>query len=153
MRFAGDDYVLVDPAAPPLVQSLYSSVKLFPGAAPHFPGLAAARRLRAEEAPEKDLDFLHEALGKRFATAVPVRAILLPRVGGDGPTRFVPFSAVALAALAPSTMFQLPGTGAAAFGAMAELARRAPAYRLELGPHREAVPGAIAAFLEGLVAP
>lgn len=154
MRFAGDDYVLADPALPPRVHALYSSAKLFPEDAVHFPGLAAARRLRAEESPEKDLYFLHEALGGRIAASMPVRAILLPRVGGDGPPRFAPVSgAAALAAMAPSTLFQLPGTGAEAFGAMADLARRVPAFRLDLGASREAVPEAVARFLARLAAP
>lgn len=149
LRFAGDDYVLTGSGSPPQVFSLYSSAKLFPEDAGHFPELAAARRLRAEESPEKDLYFLHDAWRGRIAAALPLRALLLPRVGGAGPTRATLVSAAtALAAMAPSTLFQLPGAGAAAFGAMAELTRRVPAFRLELGEDREAVPAAVAALLE-----
>jgi len=151
LRFAGDDYVLVGSGSLPEVHSLYSSAKLFPEDARHFPELASARRLRAEESTGKDLYFLHEAWRERIAGALPLRAILLPWVGGPGPTRVTPVSAaVALAAMAPSTLFQLPGAGPAAFGALADLTRRVPAFRLELGADREAVPAAIVSLLDSL---
>jgi hypothetical protein len=52
-----------------------------------------------------------------------------------------------LAALAPSTLFQLPGASTAAIKTMAVLAHRVPGYVLELGKDIEKIPEAILGLL------
>jgi hypothetical protein len=63
-------------------------------------------------------------------------------------TGAVPISPVeALKALAPSTLFQLIGASQKDLRAMAELVRKVPCYRLELGTDLAAIPRAIEQLL------
>jgi hypothetical protein len=80
----------------------------------------------------------------------PLRALLLAVVTGETETRVRPASAAAsLAALAPTTVFQLPGDGAEAFARLGALVRNIPSHRLELGTDLAAIPDAIAGVLAG----
>ena len=82
------------------------------------------------------------------AEALPIRAILLPRVTGRPDTRMTPVPrAQSLKAMAPTTMFQLAGAGRGEFHAMARLAAQVPSYALELGTDRTRIPDVIREFL------
>jgi hypothetical protein len=150
--FVGDNYILVstDNAGPPLAHSLFSTVKLrheslalvadiLPGA--ERPGLRDAAKVVRDIRRERP---------DQIASHIPIRAILLPRVvPGKAPPRLRPASgAGSLLALAPSTIYQLPRNGGAGMGPMADLAKRVPAYTLELGSDLEAIPPVIAELLE-----
>ena len=50
--------------------------------------------------------------------------------------------------MAPSTLFQLPGSGHRTFSLMADFVRRVPAFHLDLGADRRAVAGVIRNFLD-----
>jgi hypothetical protein len=80
----------------------------------------------------------------------PLRAVLVPRVVAAEPqTRVVPASpAAALAALAPSTIFQLHPPQPDGLARMAVLVRKVPCYSLELGSDVARIPEAIGALLE-----
>jgi hypothetical protein len=79
----------------------------------------------------------------------PIRAVLVPRVAGVHDTRIVPASAnAALAALAPSTIFQLHPPQRDALARMATLVRQVPCYSIELGTDLPQIPRAIAELLE-----
>lgn len=98
---------------------------------------------------EKAMLFLHRHYPERLLAALPLKAILVPRFA-DGPaTGICPAaSALAFRALAPSTMFQLPGNGRAAFEGLARLVRAVPAYEIALGTDIGAIPDAIRRFLD-----
>ena len=82
-----------------------------------------------------------------------VRAILLPRVTGLPDTRFKRVSvAMALAALAPSTIFQLPRAGNEALKFLAGFARNLPCYSLEVGTNLSTIPPVIEGILAELEA-
>jgi hypothetical protein len=55
--------------------------------------------------------------------------------------------AAGLAALAPSTIFQLPGAGKEAFQAMGQLVRQVPCYQLNLGTDIGEIPEVILELL------
>jgi hypothetical protein len=75
--------------------------------------------------------------------------VLVPEVTGRANTRLVPTSpAAALAALAPSTLFQLAHAGSEAFTALSGLTRAVPCHRLFLGGRPHVAAETIAELLE-----
>jgi hypothetical protein len=86
---------------------------------------------------------------KRFPALLP--NILLPRVAGLPDTLFKRVSvAMALAALAPSTIFQLPRAGNEALKFLAAFARHLPCYSLEVGTNLSTIPPVIEGILAEL---
>ena len=71
-------------------------------------------------------------------------------IGGSGPQILPLEGGAALRALAPSTLLQLHPAEPEAFGRMARLVARVPAFAFELGPDITAIPRAIDRFLEDL---
>lgn len=133
MSYASDDYVVLRATPEPYAASLYSTAKLDPTHATRFPELEPALR-RGRPTDEKVLAFMHGFRPDRVVRGFPVRAVLSPRVTDSVRTtlhRIRP--AEALAALAPSTILQLPIPDPTVFAAIAEVVRQVPSYRLELG--------------------
>lgn len=146
LHYVSDDYCLVATAPGPRAYSLYSSGKLDPASVARLPALAEALSNRDRLGPEKGLYFLWRSEHRnRLLAQLPLRAILLPRVNGSGGSvRLEPISAAAaLLALAPSSIFQLPGSGAGELRTLAELARALPCYTLHLGENLEHVVDAV----------
>jgi hypothetical protein len=151
LLFAGDDYVAVEPSRRPWVYSLYGSAKLVPGDIARFPRLMAqlANDDRLEE--EKAVFYLDGGLAHATIPGFPLRAILLPTVTGTAQPRLVEASAaMALRALAPTTIFQLHPPRADALQDMARFVQSLPAFALELGPDVAAIPNLISRLLEDL---
>jgi hypothetical protein len=145
LRYAGDDYVLVDRSSPPHVYSLYSTAKVHSEQVERIPHLRALVDNSAHLATEKALIFLAQHLPDRLAPGFPVRALLMPRITGRSQTRLVPASAAAaLAALAPTTVFQLPGEGHRTFETLSLLVRQVPCHWLDVGTDLARIPDAIA---------
>ena len=145
LRFLGDDYVLVDPDAPE-VFSLYTTAKI------HEPDQARVPHVQAELVgrPEEDklVAFLHGPYRDRIVERLPVTALLLPRVGGDGPRFTAVGAGEALRRLAPSTVLQFQGSEPGrALAAVRRLVQSVPAFDLALGDDPAATPAAIEAFL------
>ena len=144
LRYAGDDYVLLRPdgSGPPTVHSLYRTGKLRPqDLALRLPNL----RLRRFAAPDYDkaVLLLEDDHRDLLADGLTVRAIVIPSVCPAG-TALRPASAIeVLKALAPTTLFQLPGAGREALQMMGAIAQNVPGYRLEVGPDLDEVVGAI----------
>ena len=151
LRYAGDDYVALEPGPQPWIHSLYCSGKLHPEQLwrlPHLaPALANADRLDREKA----IFYIDRAFPGRAISGFPLRAVVLPRVCPEPGVRVVPASrALALTALAPSTIFQLHPPQSTGFAEMAQLVAQVPAFVLEMGPEVSEVPGAIRGLLEEL---
>jgi hypothetical protein len=148
LRLLADDYCVVDDGPHgPVVHSLFSAGSVMRADESHFPQLAPARAGADEE---KVLFQLAPALEDLLATALPLRCILVPRVGAGADTTASPTSAGhALRAMAPSTLLQLRvGTTAGlTLSRLAALAQRVDAYRLTLGRDRARIAAAIAALL------
>jgi hypothetical protein len=144
LLYAGDDYCAVQVAPEPYVHSLYSSGKVCAPDVSKYAHLEAALSNRARLEDEKALYFLAHYLPEALSKGFPLRAILLPTVTGLPETKTVRVSpAASLLALAPSTIFQLPGAGNTDFERLSALVRQLPSYRLELGTDLTAIPGAI----------
>lgn len=144
LDYVGDDYVLLDVAVePPVAHALYGLAKLVPGTEALLPGFdrtaIVGSPLASGFAPDAAKDAKAVVDVERLAPSglrrrVPVTAVVACRRGGGRRSRLRPATATeALLALAPSTVFQLPGNGIA-LGALADLVRGVPCYVLELGP-------------------
>ncbi|MGQ0830923.1 MAG: serine kinase [Microthrixaceae bacterium] len=147
MRYFGDDYVVVAADPSPTVHALYSSGKLDDGHIERFPDLAQWV-VNADGPPtEKRVFFLADHAPERTAVSAPLTSVLLPSVTGREATRLVPTSSArALGALAPSTIFQMPGAAGAELSAMAALLRRLPAHVLEAGTDLSTIAPALRAL-------
>ena len=152
LRIAGDDYVAIDVVAS-TAHSLYNTVKLKTLAdVARFPGLESRvsnlDRVGDDDQSEKAMVFLHEHVPASLVDSMPLRAILVPRIVDRRDTEILPAPAsLAFKALAPSTVFQLPGNAHGAFRALAEMTRRTPAFEIRLGSDIASIPAVIATFL------
>lgn len=150
LLYAGDDYCAVQISPQPCIHSLYSSSKVCASDVPRYPHLEGALSNRSHLSEEKALYFLARHLPDALSQGFPLRAVLLPQVTGLTETRTVRISpAGSLLALAPSTLFQLPGAGIADFERLSALVRSVPSYILELGTDLKTIPGAILRVLAG----
>jgi hypothetical protein len=142
LGFLGDDYCAVSLTPNPMVHSLYSSAKF------HFDNTARLSFLKPRKNPdfEKAFVMLSETHAPQLILQAPIKAVLLPTLGGQ-----LGFEAVhpqtALLALAPNSLFQLRSSQIG-FAQMSQLLRTVPCYRLYLGDMPAAVTPAIAAFLD-----
>lgn len=144
LGYIADDYCLLDDVGVPTVFSLFSSAKVPPPTAARFPALVAElSRGRTLDAP-KTVYFLALHPSVRVVTEGRVLAMVFPRVTGRSDVTFAPMSsAQAFAALAPSTIFQLPGAQQTDAARIAALARRIPAFVAEVGPDLATIPPAL----------
>jgi hypothetical protein len=151
LRYAGDDYTMVSLEPRPWVHSLFSSGKVDPENLWRVPHLVPAVSNAEHLAREKAVVFVDQHFPDRPIDGFPLSAIVLPTITGGPRTRALPTSrAAALTALAPSTVFQLHTAGSEALQYMARLARRVPAFVLELGTDVSQIPDVILALLDEL---
>ena len=148
LSYVGDDYTLLGFDSGPVVHSLYNSAKLNSDHVQRFPSLVPQIANPERLADEKALLFVNEHYPLKVANRLPVRAILLPRVTGLPETRWKRVSvAMALAALAPSTIFQLPRAGSEALKFLATFERGLPCFSLEVGTNLSTIPPVIERLL------
>jgi hypothetical protein len=148
LRYAGDDYVAVGGDEEPVVHSLYCSGKVHRADLYRLPHLEPALADHVRE-DEKAVFYVATAFPRRSTAGFPLRAIVLPRVTDRRAARVLPGTqAAALAALAPSTIFQLHPPARDALAQMAALVRAVPTFVLELGADAETIPGELVRLLE-----
>ena len=148
LRYAGDDYVAVESGRAPAVHSLYCSGKVHPQDLHRLPHLEPAFADGARR-DEKAVFYVEQAFPGRSSAGFPLRAIVVPRVTERQAARAVPGTrAEALAALAPSTIFQLHPPARDALAWMAALVRAVPAFVLELGRDVETIPAELLRIIE-----
>jgi hypothetical protein len=140
-RYVGDDYVAVRrDAHASFACSLFSTAKLSQASLDWLSFLQPGLRV-APEGDEKGVVMLRDVVPDQLVDEFRVRALIVPRVTGGGASRIRrSSSAAALIALAPTTLFQLPGAGADTFERIAAFARDIPAWSLELGTDFDAIP-------------
>lgn len=153
LLFLAEDYCLLGQGPKHVIYSLYCSAKVDANSLDLLPHL----RFLATGAPIDDagkaLFFLGDSYGDSLARALPLVAVLLPKVSGKRDTTLNPVSGIqALRSLAPSTVFQLPGGGHQAFGSMAASVRHTPCYVLETGTDVAQIPFVISRLLAELAA-
>lgn len=150
--YASDDYCLLSIDPTPYVYSLYNTAKLKGQEdLDRFPRLAPWVNNHDRLEAEKAMLFLHQHCPAKVVTGFPIKAVLVPQVTGKPDTHLRPTTAAtALRALAPSTMFQLAGSGQTALQMMSSLVKQVPCYALELGTDVAQIPSVIANLLRSL---
>jgi hypothetical protein len=144
-----DDYCLLGPGPQPTVHTLYSAAKAHEDTLQRMPFLAPMVVNPDRPWNEKALLFLHRHHPEKIVAHAPLRAIVLPRVTPGASTRVRRASSTAaLAALAPSTLLQLPGATQTTLARLAEVVRHTPCYQLETGRD----PAGVSRALEPLLA-
>jgi hypothetical protein len=148
MGHIGEDYCLVSAGDPPAVASLYSSAKVEAEAISRLPEareLVASMPLREGD---KALLDIHLNRPDKMMRGAPLKAVAIPRITRRPETTVQPSSAgVALAAVAPSTILQLPGNGAPAMRLLSSVVQSVPCLYLDVGTE----PGLIAPAIEGIL--
>ncbi|HEV7766896.1 MAG TPA: hypothetical protein VGQ76_17985 [Thermoanaerobaculia bacterium] len=146
--YAGDDYVGVSiDDDVPQAHALFTSAKLSASSVDWLPFLHDAICVAPSDS-EKGVAMLGERFPRQIASSLPLHAVIVPRVTG-GTSRLQRISGgAALRALAPTTLLQLPGSGAETFAALANLVRRLPAWSLDLGDDRTEIPRLVARAIE-----
>lgn len=152
LPYAADDYCMVDLASRvPVVHSLYSTAKINSSDVPLYPHLASAVVNPDRAAGEKALFYLQRCFPDALMPSFPLRAVLVPhRTGRSLTTYSKTSSAAALQALAPSTIFQLPGAGEETFRRIAAMCSSVPCYALYLGTERSQIAEVIVDILAEL---
>ena len=150
-----DDYCLVatgrtTPSGVPTAHSLYAVAKLDgPADLERLPEFGASVTNFDRVGTEKLVIDVAREHADRIVTSFPIRAVVVPHVDPSGPTALVALPpAAALRALGPTTLLQLPGSGAAALRAMGDLVRAVPCFTLRLGPDSHVAPALIADLLD-----
>jgi hypothetical protein len=150
LSYVGDDYCLLSEPPNPQAYSLYSSAKLKPDNT-RLPHLLPLIHNQDRQLDEKPFILLHQHFPAKLVPSLPLKLILVPQVTGRVDTAIYPVKgAAALLALAPSTIFQLPGGTSAKFREMAALVRDIPCYTLALGTDLKQIPQVIQAALVGV---
>jgi len=152
LLYVGDDYVAVSLGEEAQVHSLYSSGKLEPDHLARLPHLRPAVTNAEHLELEKAVIYANESFANSMVSHLPLRAIVAPRiVPGSTTARAQRVSAAAgLAALAPSTVFQLHTRGQEVLSGTTEMARRVPSFMLEIGSDIGSIPRAIAEIVESV---
>jgi len=149
LLYASDDYCLITNEPMPYVYSLYNTAKLKGQQDFHrFPHLRGKISNADRLAEEKAVIFLHQHYPQKVTAGFPIQAVVVPHITRRAETCLQPTSPVhALKALAPSSIFQVPGSGQEKFQTLAQLVKRVPCFRLELGSDVAAIPAIISQFL------
>jgi hypothetical protein len=114
---------------------VYSSAKLArPQLDADFPGLRGLADARAEAGDDKATLLLAASHAPQMAPLLELRAIVVPKRTSPPRAHLRRASPIEiLTALAPSSLFLVPGAGRPAFHTLGRIARRLPGYVLELG--------------------
>jgi hypothetical protein len=151
MLYAGDDYCSLESNPEVYVHSLYNTAKLLPHDLDRFPELRQKvwnPQSLVENSSDKATFFLGNLMPERMSSGFPLRAILLPRVTGGTDTHLTPCGpAAALAAIAPSTVAQLPNSVQADMDRMVAIVSKLPAYILNLGSDLVQIPEVVRSLL------
>jgi hypothetical protein len=149
LEFAADDYCVLAATHPARIHSLYCSAKLAADSRDRLPALADAIYKPGAAPSEKTLFLINRIFPERISAGFPLRSILLPRIDATNATTLKPLRpASVLRALAPSTIFQLPGAGGTALQTLASIIRRVPCFEIAVGLDLTRIPAAIRTLLE-----
>jgi hypothetical protein len=138
LDFLGDDYVLVDPVTL-TAHLVFATAKLDADERVALDPSSCGEVVERRGSFRKRVCFLVPAYQRQLLRSAPIRAVAAPAVEpARTATRVTTLpTAAALRALAASTLLQLSGADAAAFGRLAAVAKQVPTFRLLLGTDRD----------------
>jgi hypothetical protein len=148
LSYAGDDYTLVKIEPNPKIFSLYSTGKKNTDDLKRLPFLNKAISNCDRLDTEKALYFIDEHFPQKMISSFPLKAILIPRISDRHDTFLESASAIStLSALAPSTIFQLPGATNADLKSISKIVKQVDCYYLNLGTNIDGASETIADLL------
>jgi hypothetical protein len=151
LKIAGDDYILLD-TKNHIAHSLFSLSKVTTKSIELLKHLSLQDKVRKPAIEEKFRISLYEKHPESLIKSIPIKAILLPTVSANSKTKIIlGTSAQAMIALAPTTLFQLPGLREEAFKKMALFVRQVPVYQLQLGSDVQKIPYLLDDFITQLI--
>ena len=152
LKFSGDENCLVALEPEPYAYSLYCSGTLEAGDIDRVPKLAPYLSNGSKLHIEKAIYLFNDDHQKLMIKGFPIKAILIPSISGKDDT-IIRMKATnpPLLALAPGSLFQLPGVGGDYLSSLAELIKRVPSYSLELGTQIDQIPHVIESFIRSQI--
>lgn len=150
LRHLGEDYCLIRQGEPPEVFSIYSSAKVELATLERMPQLQPlVVSMPVPGQDEKALLDLRAMRPGAMMRSAQLKAIAVPRIVSRSETRVLPSSAAAaLAAVAPSTLLQLPGNGPHLMRMLSATVRSVPCFALEVGSDPRRIPPALESLLD-----
>jgi hypothetical protein len=143
----GDDMCVIEQAGAPIVHSLFCSAKIEVADIGRFPTLLAALAPDVHADTEKAV-FLFDRYGaERIRRSAPIAAIAFPVRGSDAAPQRISVKEAFLA-MAPNTVFQMPGIGRDAAAGVKALVSAVPAYRVGVGHSIAEIAPRIRAFAD-----
>ena len=147
LKIAGDDYVLLD-CEKHQVYSLFSLTKADRRSLDLLPLMKLDPAHLLEPKDGKYRIMLFPEYQSSLIRQMPVKATLMPRITGDKKTTIVPCQeGDAMMALAPTTLFQLPGLRKEAFAKMSGFVRSSRSYFLNIGEDSDKLPEILEEFI------
>jgi hypothetical protein len=141
LLYASDDFCFLSQSPEWTAHSLYCTGKMAAGDLVRHPYLRGVESNPDRLDREKALFFLNEKFADRLIRQMPLRAIVLPRVIAQGPSKIVPVaSTIAHKAIAMSTIELSRWTGGHTLRKVSELLRERPCYELCVGASIDEVP-------------
>jgi hypothetical protein len=149
-EYAGDDYCYVAASPRPTAFGVYGTGKVLAEDLTRYPDAARAAATSAHDADDKQLLFVSRALPHRMAARLALRAVVVPtRSSATAPTTEPVAPSVALRALVPSTVAQLPGGAATTMRVLGAVVGGLPCFALGLGTRRAPVPDCVRDLVRG----
>jgi hypothetical protein len=146
LRVLAEDYCIVSPGSPMQVSSLYCTAKVGPETLDRLPELRPLLHSRPTPDSEKALLDLNR-LPEKLLAAAPLRAVAIPRIVAGESTARPASSGAALAAVAPSTLLQLPGNDGRTMTTLREIVAEVPCHDLEVGSDPTRIPPVVESLL------
>lgn len=153
LKYLADDYCLLHKVNGTWwVGAVYDSIKLCSHDAVNNPILEHYESSYSQETG-KNLFFIQRDMERYTCNGFPLKAIVLPKLnlGTTAYSHCISASkSIAIQALAPSTLFQLPCSRAKSFHLMSSVVKEVPAFELILGSDRARVSASIVELLDRL---
>jgi hypothetical protein len=134
LSYLSDDYCVIGTEQPPVVYSLYRTGKILEPDLERVAALKPYITNPRRAVDEKVLFAFDDHLAAQLPPALPLKAVLIPRVIGSGATSTRPATPTeALLAMAPSTTSLLPYAGGEVLRNLSRVVKAVPAFHLDLG--------------------
>ncbi len=148
LGFLGDDMCVIEPGPQPVVHSLFCSGKLDLPDTRRFPALSPALVHGSGPGWEKAVYLFDTHLAQRIVRAAPLAGVAIPRRDTGPAVRLAPRQG--FLAMAPNTVFQLPGAGQAALAGVKEIVSKVPVHTVGVGESIAAIPARLDDFARSL---
>lgn len=151
LKYASDDYVLVDLEPNPTAYSLYNTAKLktlndlerFPDFRAHL-----SNEERVKNNQEKPMIFVNEHFPQKLITEIPLKAIVFPKFKSCAKIQFQTMPKQrAFREIATSTIRQTPNDDQTAIGMIGKFIKELPCYELIFGENQGDLPKYIAEII------